>query len=50
MALFLKDDKGENEVHRASLRFLKTSVSFLNVDNVKGDLVESILNLFSLPE
>ena len=49
MALFLKDEKGENEVHRASLRFLKTAVSFLNVDNLKGDLVESILNVFALP-
>jgi len=38
VALFLKDEKAENEVHRASLRFLKTAVAFLNIDQLKGDL------------
>lgn len=34
VALFLKDERAENEVHRAALRFLKTAVAFLDTDQI----------------
>ncbi len=49
VALYLRDDSAETEIHRASLRFLKTSVSFIT-DLKQGDLLDSILSngLFAL--
>lgn len=35
VALYLKDERAENEVHRASLRFLKTAVAFLTAEQLK---------------
>jgi len=32
VALYLRDERAEAEIHRASLRFLKTSIAFLTVD------------------
>lgn len=51
VALFLKDDKAENEVHRAALKFLKTGVAFLSQTNLQGEVAEHILaqGVFSLP-
>jgi len=53
VALYLKDDTAEAEIHRASLKFLKTAISFLSEENLKaGDLMDSILThgIFALPE
>jgi len=52
VALYLKDDRAEAEIHRASLRFLKTAIAFLTVDQLnQGDLLNSILanGIFALP-
>lgn len=40
VSLFLKDERAENEIHRASLKFLKTAVAFLSAENLKGELAE----------
>lgn len=50
VALFLKDEKAEAEIHRAALKFLKTSVSFLTQANLQGELTDHILTqgIFSL--
>jgi hypothetical protein len=53
VALYLKDETAEAEIHRASLKFLKTAISFLSEDNLKnGDLLSSLLThgIFALPE
>jgi hypothetical protein len=51
VALFLKDDKAENEVHRAALKFLKTAVAFMSQANLQGEVADHILTqgVFSLP-
>ena len=51
VSLFLKDEKAETELHRASLKFLKTSVAFLSPANLQGELAEHILTqgVFALP-
>ena len=53
MALYLKDGTAESEIHRASLKFLKTAISFLSEENLKGgDVLDSILahGIFALPD
>jgi hypothetical protein len=37
---FLRDERAEAEIHRASLRFLKTSIAFLTVDQLNKDLLD----------
>jgi hypothetical protein len=49
----LKDGTAEAEIHRASLKFLKTAISFLSEENLKGgDVLDSILahGIFALPD
>ena len=51
VALFLKDDKAENEIHRASLKFLKTAIAFLTTESLQsGGLVQAVIGagIFSL--
>jgi hypothetical protein len=53
VALYLKDGTAEAEIHRASLKFLKTAISFLSEENLKGgDVLDSILahGIFALPD
>ena len=51
VALFLHDPKADNEVHRASLKFLKTAIAFLTAENIKqGDLMTSVLSFFKLTQ
>jgi hypothetical protein len=40
VALYLRDERAEAEIHRASLRFLKTSIAFLTVDQLNKDLLD----------
>jgi hypothetical protein len=51
VALYLKDDRAEAEIHRASLRFLKTAIAFLKIDQLNKDLLDSVLahGIFALP-
>lgn len=51
VALYLRDERAEAEIHRASLRFLKTSIAFLTVDQLNKDLLDQVLanGIFALP-
>ena len=40
VALYLRDERAEAEIHRASLRVLKTSIAFLTVDQLNKDLLD----------
>jgi hypothetical protein len=42
--LFLKDHESGNELHRSVLKYIKTVVSFIGSDVLKGELVEQMLN------
>lgn len=51
VALYLRDGQAETEIHRASLRFLKTAIAFLTIEQLNQDILDSILSygIFSLP-
>jgi len=49
--LFLKDHSTRKELHKSVLKFIKSIIFFLELENLKGEIAEVVIKgIFSLQE